>query len=165
MRITCDPKREGCGETFEITGTLLTDLRKARELGGEIGCPNSDCKRRLNHEQITGVLEAVEKRLVIDPTTVTGPKSLKAIGGVGVLTRGDLAEIREASKRVAELMADGQWYSADEIKMTAGKDGEPATEGLRRMRELREIQGIGIEKEKIPGTRKWRYRLTRKAQT
>ncbi len=165
MRITCDPRHNGCGATFEITGALLTDLRLAKERGGEIGCPNAACNRRLGQEQIAKVLDAVERRLVIDPTTVTGPKSLKAIGGVGVLTRSDLTEIREASKRVAELMADGQWYSADALKMTAGKDDEPATEGLRRMRELREIPGIDIEKEKIPGTRKWRYRLTRKVQT
>ena len=165
MKITCDLKQAGCGGTFEITSKVLTDLRRSRMEGAEIGCLNPECKRRLSHAKVVQILNAVEGRLIIDPSRVTGPSSLEAIGGVGVLTVTDLREIRAASKRVAELMADGQWFTADEIKMTAGKDGEPATEGLRRMRELRAITGIDIEKEKIPGTRKWRYRLVKKVAT
>ena len=86
-------------------------------------------------------------------------KTVKSLGGIGVLTTDDMKDLKSATRRVAELMADGGWYSAEDIKLAAGTGITPASEGLRRMRELREARSVDIEKQKIAGSRVWRYRL------
>jgi hypothetical protein len=62
---------------------------------------------------------------------------VKALGGEGILTEKDLRELNAAVQRVYALMVDHDWHTADEIRLAAGMDGIPASEGLRRMRELR----------------------------
>lgn len=60
------------------------------------------------------------------------------LGGAGILTASDLEDLGAGKRRVYELMKDGRYHRPDEIKLAAGKSGKPASEGLRRMRELRE---------------------------
>lgn len=161
MKIKCDTKKGGCGEEFELTADLIADFKEARDNGRDLGCPNGICNRRLSVAEVKAVMGAIEARLVVDPNQVTGPKNLRSIGALGVLRQNDLVELAAGSVRVAELMCDGRWYTAEEIREAAGENGEPATEGLRRMRELRDIPGIVIERERIPGGRHFRYRLVK----
>lgn len=83
------------------------------------------------------------------------------LGGVGVLTQGDLAKLNAAVLRVFGLMSDWRWHKAVEIRQVAGEDGRPATEGLRRMRELRG-RGFEIEKRRVGAdNRAFEYRLAK----
>jgi hypothetical protein len=90
------------------------------------------------------------------------PRSLLAIGAEGVLTECDLVDLRAGTRRVAVLMGDGRWHTMDEIKAAAGEPGKPASEGLRRLRALREIPGVSIACVKQPGSKRtFIYRLVR----
>ena len=82
-------------------------------------------------------------------------KDLKRLGGVGILTDKDLAELSEGVRRVYALMSDMAWHSAEDIRLAAG-NGRPASEGLRRLRELRER--VNIVKKRDQG-RNWCYRI------
>lgn len=67
------------------------------------------------------------------------------------------AKLTDARLRVYHLMIDGRWHRPDEIRMAAGCNGIPATEGLRRMRELR-ASGFIIETRQI-SPKLWLYRI------
>jgi hypothetical protein len=85
-------------------------------------------------------------------------RKIHSLGGEGILNLQDLVDMAEATFRVLELMADGNWHSANDIRMAAGIHGNPASEGLRRMRELR--RAFDIEKaRRDEGSREWFYRL------
>ena len=79
------------------------------------------------------------------------------LGGHGILQPKDINEMSKAVSRVYQLMKDGEYHSAPEISLVAGSNGIPASEGLRRMRELRSF-GYEIERKKA-GNRSWKYRL------
>jgi len=85
--------------------------------------------------------------------------SLKAIGGEKDLLPSELSEFNEATERVFDLMRDGEKHSAAAIRMAAGTNGRPASEGLRRMRALRLL--FVIAKERDEGSRGWRYWIAR----
>ena len=95
----------------------------------------------------------------MDPGTL---QKIRALGGEGILNEKDIADFSDATKRVLALMADGCWHGADEVRTAAGKNGTPATEGLRRMRELRKF--FNIEKARDRAFRSFTYRLTFKAR-
>tara|TARA_Y100000310_G_C20484478_1_gene716232 strand:- start:102 stop:491 length:390 start_codon:yes stop_codon:yes gene_type:complete len=78
------------------------------------------------------------------------------LGGVGILTDQDLADLKGGVRRVFDLMSDGEWYDRNAICLAAGTDGIPASEGMRRMRELR--QWFEVERRNLGG-RRWVYRL------
>lgn len=61
--------------------------------------------------------------------------------------------------RVRHLMVDGDWHRADVIRMTAGTNGVPASEGLRRLRELR--HEFRIEKRRHGSGNLFEYRLVK----
>jgi len=82
-------------------------------------------------------------------------------GGEGILSSTDVEELTNGKGRVLQLMSDGLWHTADEICLAAGENGKPAREGLRRMRDLRNEPGLDIERERVEGTRDWRYRLVK----
>jgi|TARA_Y100000034_G_scaffold101689_1_gene126140 hypothetical protein len=79
------------------------------------------------------------------------------LGGVGILTDQDLADLKGGVRRVFDLMSDGEWYDRNAICLAAGTDGIPAYEGMRRMRELRD-RGLEVEGRRLGG-RQWVYRL------
>ena len=81
-----------------------------------------------------------------------------ALGGPGILTGKDTRDLNAASMRVLKMMSDHEWHTAEEIELAAGKDGIPAREGLRRMRQLRQI-GFDVSKKRKPGCREWVYKL------
>lgn len=85
-------------------------------------------------------------------------QKIRALGGVGILSPNDIKELGAGSKRVYNLMRDGQWHLAQEIRMAAGSDGVEASEGLRRMRELRTWYDIQRRKDTETGRLFW-YRL------
>ncbi len=77
-----------------------------------------------------------------------------------MLTQRDLEELRGGQDRVYRLMRDGGWYPADAIRQVAG-NGSAASEGLRRLRELR--KWFEIEKRRSGG-RSWEYRLVERGR-
>jgi hypothetical protein len=77
--------------------------------------------------------------------------TIKALGGEGILSDGDLVDLGEGVRRAYELMKDGQWHSPEEIERVTGQ-----REGLRRARELR--RWFDLEKKTV-GKRRWLYRL------
>lgn len=79
------------------------------------------------------------------------------LGGAGILSRQDIADLRTQRARVLYLMLDGEWHSADIIITASG-----GREGLRRMRELREIPNVTIERKTGP-SRNFKYRLNYKS--
>lgn len=97
---------------------------------------------------------------LVEQREVTTPTSLESIGAVGVLDGADLSDLNAGSRRVADLLADGRWHRPDEIRVAAG-NGAPASEGLRRARELRNVPGVILERRRVPETRLFEYRLRR----
>lgn len=86
----------------------------------------------------------------------------QAHGGIGILTDADVADLNAGSKRVYELMRDRQWHTRTEIDLAAGKNGMPALEGTRRLRDVRQAlkpYGLKIEKRRKNGTRLWEYQI------
>ena len=80
-------------------------------------------------------------------------KNIKRLGGQGILQRADLIDLQTQRARVLWLMLDGLWHTATEIiTWSHGR------EGLRRMRELREIPHMSIERRRLKG-RDFMYRL------
>lgn len=82
---------------------------------------------------------------------------IHSLGGQGILNAKDIKELSAACQRVLELMSDGQWYGAEEIRLAAGSDGVPASEGLRRMRELKAL--FNIERRRAGDGRNFEYRI------
>jgi len=79
--------------------------------------------------------------------------SLKSIGAEGILDESELVQLGKAERRVYELMKDMKWHDANEIRMAAGTGGKPASEGLRRLRALKEPLGeirYYIERKRDP---------------
>ena len=95
------------------------------------------------------------------------PKSDESLGGGGALSETDLRDFSQASQRVYRLLADGDWHSANAIRNAAGEDGRPASEGLRRMRDLRPmLNKYGFEIDKAAGGgRLYFYRIVVKEQS
>jgi len=89
--------------------------------------------------------------------TDTVAQHIRRLGGEGILTDSDIASFSQGCQRIYQLMCDGQWYDAVEIREIAGENGVPASEGLRRMRELRDW--FYIDTKRKEGTRLWEYRL------
>ncbi len=91
---------------------------------------------------------------------LSGEKKIRSLGGKDILNNEDIKDFTAASKRVLALMRDGNWHTAEAIKLAAGVDGVPASEGLRRMRELR--REYTIERRRADN-RNFEYRLINKA--
>lgn len=85
---------------------------------------------------------------------------IKSHGAKGIVLPSEVKDLQAGAKRVYQLMQDGKFYTPNEIDKAAGKDGVPAREGLRRMRDLRPFlneHGFEIHKERIGGSRLYRY--------
>lgn len=82
---------------------------------------------------------------------------IEALGGECILTEQDIADFSEARLRVLLFMLDGQWHTREKICLMAGTNGVPASEGLRRMRELR--SRFTIERKRCGDSRQFLYRL------
>jgi len=59
-------------------------------------------------------------------------------------------KLSPSCQRVLDLMVDGYWHTPDEIRQAAGKHGTPASEGLRRLRSLREH--FTVECQRVEGS-------------
>ena len=68
---------------------------------------------------------------------------IKKLGGAGILTRNDITDLTSQRAKVLWLMLDGFWHSADSIRDAAG-----GSEGLRRLRELRELPYVTITRHR-----------------
>jgi hypothetical protein len=78
---------------------------------------------------------------------------IKKLGGEGILRRQDVADLKHARAKVLWLMLDGEWHQATQIIDASG-----TREGLRRLRELRDIPGAIVERQVSYG-REFKYRL------
>lgn len=88
-------------------------------------------------------------------------RKIRALGGVGILEAHDLTQLSAATRRVYHLMSDGRWYTRHQICLAAGRGNMPASEGLRRMRELRLL--FEVERRRSDERRDFQYRLKEKA--
>lgn len=86
-------------------------------------------------------------------TTYTDSRYIHAIGGGGIVREIDIDHLKKGVKLVFDIMRDGLWHTIAELQEKTGQ-----AQADRRMRELRSY-GFEIEKERIRGTRTWRYRL------
>lgn len=85
---------------------------------------------------------------------------LARIGAIGILDAEDIPELRAQKLRVFNFMLDGGWYTRPEIELAAGGGNVPAAEGMKRMRELRDIPGVVIDRSKrVSGRRQWHYQM------
>ena len=83
---------------------------------------------------------------------------IKKLGGEGILSRQDVQDLKNQRAKVLWLMLDGLWHQANEIINCSG-----GREGLRRLRELREIPGVTIERRPHPSRKRdFMYRLNYK---
>ena len=79
---------------------------------------------------------------------------ISRLGGHGILVPEDLPALDTQRGRVLALLSDGLWHSAEQIVKYA-----KGSEGLRRMRELRRLTGVTIERNRSPLSRMFYYRL------
>ena len=87
---------------------------------------------------------------------------LAAHGAGGLLSQHEVVSMKRASARILALIADKEWHSANAVRMAAGRNGIPASEGLRRLRDLRKVvgpYGLEIEKQRFNDSRMYYYRL------
>lgn len=62
-------------------------------------------------------------------------------------------------QRIYSFMRKGTWRHSSDIRAAAG---EHLSDGLRRMRDLRSVlreSGRDIEKQRVEGTRQYKYRI------
>lgn len=86
-------------------------------------------------------------------------RRIRALGGEGILTAQDILDFGKSTRQVAFLLLDGQWHNAAHIRDAAG-NGMPASEGLRRMRSLREY--MHVEARRIAENKRlWEYRVVK----
>lgn len=69
------------------------------------------------------------------------------------MTERDFAGLQAACRRVYDLLKDGEWHTAQAII-----DAAKQREGLKRMRDLRQI-GYTIETDRPGDGREFRYRM------
>ena len=79
---------------------------------------------------------------------------IKKLGGQGILTRADITDLTGQRAKVLWLMMDGFWHRAEDIRLVAG-----GSEGLRRLRELREIPYVKITRRRVRKSRHFAYIL------
>lgn len=94
---------------------------------------------------------------ILDKATLA--RRISRLGGEGILSEDKAMETGIGVLRVLDLMSDWGWHSADEICRAASGGEGYATEGLRRMRELRNHDFSIERKQRGPGT--WYYKISR----
>lgn len=82
---------------------------------------------------------------------------LKRLGAHGILTTRDLPHLHSQRGLVLNYLMDGMWHSGPAIVEYAG-----GSEALRRLRELRQIPGIEIERKRGGVSRVFMYRMVYK---
>ena len=119
----------------------------------------SNCSYRHKDRRATGSHQRPERTESTDSgdQAVSDWDYIKKLGGTGILRRQDVQDLKNQRSRVLWLMLDGDWHSGQEIVRVAG-----GTEGLRRLRELREIPNIAIERKRMNERREYLYRLQMK---
>lgn len=87
-------------------------------------------------------------------SSATPEEIIRDLGAIGILQPEDLPDLASQRGKVLDLMSDGRWHSTEEILQAAG-----GSEGLRRLRELRKLPHVIIERFRQPIWRQWLYRL------
>lgn len=78
-----------------------------------------------------------------------------SLGGIGILNPRDLPDLDSQKGQVLKYMLDQKWHAGPDIVFVAG-----GSEGLRRLRELRTMPHISIDRKRITERRCFAYRLT-----
>lgn len=87
---------------------------------------------------------------------------IRSHGAFGIVNNNEVPRLAQSATEILKLLSDMQWHTAEEIRLVAGKDGIPASEGLRRMRDLRpilQVHGLRIVKKRHEGSRLFAYRI------
>lgn len=79
---------------------------------------------------------------------------ISRLGAHGILNPRDIPNLATQTGHVLILMSDKQWHRASEILRVAR-----GTEGLRRLRDLRKIPGVQIERRRVQQSKDFEYRL------
>lgn len=87
---------------------------------------------------------------------------VRRLGGEGILDEQKAIETGVGVLRVLDLMVDGKWHGIHDICTAAGGEKGYASEGLRRMRELRSLGFEILRDKRGPGT--WVYSLRSKSE-
>jgi len=85
---------------------------------------------------------------------------IRSLGGEGILDEQKAIETGIGVLRVLDLMIDGKWHNMHDICTAAGGPNGYASEGLRRMRELRSLGYEVLRDQRGPGT--WVYCIRKK---
>lgn len=80
---------------------------------------------------------------------------IKKLGGTGIISIDNLPSIECQRGRVLNLLLDKRWHTSLEILEAAG-----GTEGLRRLRQIRDIPRLGVIKRRTKDSRIFEYKLT-----
>lgn len=81
-------------------------------------------------------------------------RMIRKLGGEGILNPSDLPDLRSQRFQVLKLMSDRKWHNGLEVLAVAG-----GTEGLRRLRELRDIPGLEVRIRPTERKRVFEYLL------
>jgi len=73
-------------------------------------------------------------------------RHIRRLGGEGVLKLGDLPSLTAGVLRVTALLSDHEWHTADQVRWAAGTGHRPASEGLRRLREIRAFAPVWVKR-------------------
>ncbi len=86
-----------------------------------------------------------------------GSREIAKLGGEGILTEADIPKLQEATHRLERYMLEVEsgWVTHDTILRVTGQ-----REGMRRLRELRELHTI--ERRRIEPGREFEYRIAPK---
>ena len=85
-------------------------------------------------------------------TDEVAERTIKRLGGVGILRPNDLHAFCEQEVRILNKMANGHWYTRKDIEAIGD-----AADSMRRMRELRSV--VRIVRQRIDDSVNWRYRI------
>lgn len=75
------------------------------------------------------------------------------LGGKGILWPRDIRSLNDAKQKLFALMSDGKWHSRIEITSCCEQ-----LEATRRLRELRDLPGVTIERRPLDG-RLFEYKM------
>lgn len=95
----------------------------------------------------------MEQTSIFQHTYVAPKKSIKSLGGVGILTNEDLGSLKGLTQKVYELMKDGQWHSSEEIRQICPQ----GSDYMRRLRTLRDH--FTLERKRSEVGRLFFYRI------
>lgn len=95
----------------------------------------------------------MEQVSIFQHTYAAPKKSIKSLGGVGILVKEDLGDLQGLTQKIYELMKDGLWHSSEEIRELCPL----GSDYMRRLRTLRDH--FTLERKRVGTARLFLYRI------